>query len=99
MVSGRPAIAAAAMMARVPVQGSTDIRPPRRRMSRLPVSWSMMPAVMNKAALKVAWLRMWNTAATADRGEATPIRKVIRPRWLMVEYASRPLRSWRNTAT
>ncbi len=83
--SGTPAIAAAAIIASVAVQGIRRHRPARRRMSRVPVSWSMMPAVMNSAALKVAWLRMWNTAATADSGESSPIRKVISPRWLMVE--------------
>ncbi len=30
-------------------------------MSRVPVSWSMMPAAMNREHLKVAWFRMWNT--------------------------------------
>ena len=54
-------------------------------MPRLPVSWSMMPTVMNSAVLKVAWFRMWNTAATADSGESSPIKNTIRPRWLMVE--------------
>ena len=56
-----------------------------RRMSRVPVSWSMMPAVMNSEALKVAWLMMWNTAATAAMGVSRPNRSTIRPRWLMVE--------------
>ncbi|SVJ80553.1 Uncharacterised protein [Klebsiella pneumoniae] len=56
-----------------------------RRMSRLPVSWSMIPAAMNSEALKVAWLMMWNTAATFDSGESRPNSRVIRPRWLIVE--------------
>ena len=34
-------------------------------MSRVPVSWSMMPAAMNSDALKVAWFMMWKIAATA----------------------------------
>ena len=34
-------------------------------MSRVPVSWSMMPAAMNSDALNVAWFIMWKTAATA----------------------------------
>ncbi|MNZ19988.1 hypothetical protein D3C78_370300 [compost metagenome] len=58
----------------------------------------MMPAAMNNEALKVAWLRMWNTAATAASGLFRPSSRVIRPRWLMVEYASRPLRSFWNMA-
>ena len=83
--SGTPAIDAAAIIASVAVQGISRIRPPSLRMSRVPVSWSMMPAVMNSEALKVAWFRIWNTAATVDSGVARPIRKVIRPRWLIVE--------------
>jgi hypothetical protein len=56
-----------------------------RRMSRVPHSWSMMPAAMNSDALKVAWLMMWNTPATAASGVPMPNSSVIRPRWLMVE--------------
>ena len=41
-------------------------------MSRVPVSWSMMPAAMNSDALKVAWFMMWNTAATAASGLFEP---------------------------
>ncbi len=62
-------------------------------MSRLPVSWSMMPAAMNSDALNVAWLRMWNTPATTASGVSRPNSMVIRPRWLIVEYASRLFRS------
>ena len=54
-------------------------------MSRVPVSWSMMPAAMNSDALKVAWFMMWNTAATAASGLFSPSSSVIRPRWLIVE--------------
>ena len=54
-------------------------------MSRVPVSWSMMPAAMNSDALKVAWFMMWKTAATAASGLFRPSSSVIRPRWLMVE--------------
>ncbi len=54
-------------------------------MSRVPVSWSMMPAAMNSEALKVAWLAMWNTAATSASGDPMPSSVVISPRWLMVE--------------
>ena len=86
------------MVARVPAIGISVIRPPSFRMSRVPVSWSTMPAFMNSAALKVAWLRMWKTAATAAIGDPRPSRKVTRPRWLTVEKASRPLRSSLNSA-
>ena len=93
LVSGTPAIDAAATMVSVAVNGMKDHRPPSWRMSREWVSWSTMPAIMNSEALNVAWLSTWNTAATAARDEPRPTRKVIRPRWLTVEYASRPLRS------
>jgi hypothetical protein len=73
-------------------------RPSSLRMSRVPVSWSMMPTDMNSEALKVAWFIMWNTAATAASSLFRPSSNVIRPRWLMVEYASRPLRSFWNIA-
>ena len=82
---GSPAMAALATSTRPPTTGIDAISPPRRRMSRVPVSWSTMPALMNSAALKAAWFRMWNTAATADSGDDSPIRKVISPRWLTVE--------------
>ena len=91
--SGTPAIAALATMASVAVIGSLWRRPRSTRRSRVPVSWSMMPAAMNSEALKVAWLRMWKIAATIASGVPMPISTVMRPRWLIVEYASRPLRS------
>ena len=59
--------------------------PLMRRMSRVPHSWSMMPAAMNSEALKIAWLMMWKTPATALSGVLRPNSSVIRPRWLMVE--------------
>ena len=83
--SGTPAIAAQATIASEPVIGIAWIRPSSRRMSRVPVSWSMMPTAMNSEALKIAWFMMWNTAATTDSGVPMPSRQVIRPRWLMVE--------------
>jgi hypothetical protein len=53
---GTPAMAAADTIATVAVTGMGPARPCSLRMSRVPVSWSMMPAVMNSEALKVAWL-------------------------------------------
>ncbi len=47
-------MAPAAIMARVAVIGMNHNRPLSRRMSRVPVSWSIMPAAMNNDALKVA---------------------------------------------
>ncbi|MNW07369.1 hypothetical protein D3C71_2039630 [compost metagenome] len=78
-------MAAAATMASVAVQGISRYKPPSWRRSRVPVSWSTMPAVMKRAALKLAWFRMWNIAATAASGEPSPMRKTMSPRWLMVE--------------
>ena len=72
MSSGTPAIAAAATMASVAVIGMERRRPLRRRMSRVPVSWSMMPAAMNSDALKVAWFMMWKIAATMASGLSRP---------------------------
>ena len=45
-------------IASVPVTGMLRNRSSRRRMSRVPVSWSMMPTDMNNEALKVAWFIM-----------------------------------------
>ena len=78
--NGTPAIAEAATIASVPVCGMCFQSPFRRRMSRVPTSCSMIPAAMKSDALNVAWLPMWNTAATFERGESKPRRKVIRPR-------------------
>jgi hypothetical protein len=54
-------------------------------MSRVPVSWSMMPAAMKSEALKVAWLIVWKMAATMASSLFRLSSSVIRPRWLMVE--------------
>ncbi|MCY1244756.1 hypothetical protein D9M72_578530 [compost metagenome] len=53
----------------------------------------MMPAAMNSDALNTAWLMMWKIAATVLSWVSSPNSSVISPRWLMVEYASKPLRS------
>ena len=83
--SGTPAIAAAATMASRAVKGMVWFSPDRRRMSRVPVSWSMMPAAMNSEHLKAAWLIVWKIAATRANSLLSPSSRVIRPRWLMVE--------------
>ena len=90
---GTPAMAAEATIARVAVCGISWYRPLSLRMSRVPLSWSMMPTAMNSDALKVAWLSVWKMAATMASGVPMPSRAVISPRWLIVEYASSPLRS------
>ena len=78
-------MAAAATMASAAVRGMEWRRPLSRRMSRVPVSWSMMPAAMNSEALKTAWFMMWKIAATIAPPLPMPARAVIRPRWLIVE--------------
>ena len=85
MSSGTPAIAAEATMASVAVIGMAWRRPPSLRMSRVPVSWSTMPAAMNSDALNTAWLTMWKIAATNASGVSMPASAVISPRWLIVE--------------
>ena len=72
-------------MASIAVCGIDFHRPLMRRMSRVPHSWSMIPAAMKRLALKMAWLMMWNTPATAASGVPMPNSAVMRPRWLMVE--------------
>ncbi len=57
-----------------------------------------MPALMNRAALKVAWLRMWNIATTTAISVPNPSSIVIMPRWLTVEKASSALRSFLKIA-
>ena len=96
--SGTPAMAALATMARVAVTGIILRKPDRRRISRVPDSWSTMPAAMKSDALKVAWFMMWKTAATAASGLLRPSSKVIRPRCDSVEYANKALRSCWNMA-
>ena len=83
--SGTPAIAAEATIASAAVSGMYLWSPCSRRMSREPVSWSMTPAAMKSEALKIAWLRIWNTPATVASGVERPNSRVISPRWLMVE--------------
>ena len=93
-----PAIDSAASVAIAKVIGINLRKPPRRRMSRVCVSWSMMPADMNSAALKVAWFRMWNIAAIAPKAVPVPSSMVMRPRWLTVEKARRAFKSCLNSA-
>ena len=85
MKGGTPAIEAVAIVITVAVTGISWRRPPSLRMSRVPVSWSTMPALMKSAALKAQWLRMWNTPATAPASVPNPNSSVMSPRWLIVE--------------
>jgi hypothetical protein len=83
--SGTPAIAAAATVATAAVTGIAFESPLSRLRSRVPVSWSTMPAAMNSEALNVAWFIMWNTAATSASLSFMPSSSVMSPRWLIVE--------------
>src|SRR5687768_3450059 len=53
--NGTPAIDAAPTTASVAVIGIARYKPLSRERSRVPVSWSTMPAAMNNEALNVAW--------------------------------------------
>ena len=80
LVSGTPAIEAAVIKVKVAVKGSNCQMPLSLRKSRVPVSWSMMPANMNNAALKVAWLIIWKMAAATASGEPMPSKQTISPK-------------------
>ena len=54
-------------------------------MSRVPVSWSTMPAAMKSDALNTAWFTTWKIAATKASGVSMPQSAVMSPRWLIVE--------------
>ena len=55
-------------------------------------TWITEPAPRNSRALNQAWVKRWKTAALYA---PTPRPNIIRPRWLMVEYATmRLMSSW-----
>ena len=60
-------------------------------MSRVPVSWSMMPAAMNSDALNVAWFMMWKMAATWPSGVLRPSSSVIKPEMADGRIGEQPL--------
>ena len=80
LVNGTPAIEAAVIMVRVAVKGSSCHKPLSLRKSRVPDSWSIIPAIINSAALKVAWLMIWKMAAATANGEPMPSKHMIRPK-------------------
>ena len=61
---GSPAMAASPMTEIVAVIGMIVISPPSFLISLVPVSWSMIPATMNRLPLNVAWFMRWKTAAS-----------------------------------
>ena len=56
----------------------------RRRMSRVPVWWSMMPTTMNSAALNRAWASTSSHASTTVSAVPRPNITTMNPSWLMV---------------
>ena len=78
-------MAAAASTPSVAVSGMIAASPPSRRMSRVPVSWSTMPACMNSAALNAAWFMMWKIAAATAAPVPKPSSITMSPNWLIVE--------------
>ena len=89
------AVAAAAMTnstgSRCPSQAS-------RRMSRVPVAWSMMPTTMNSAALNIACAHSMVSPASIRSPPPVPTSRVIRPSWLTVPNARISFRSYSRTA-
>ena len=77
----------AAMTARMCVLGINFLRFPKSLTSRVPASWSMMPTVMNIAALAAAWLYRWSVAPMTAPLPPKPRKVTMRPSWLMVPYA------------
>src|SRR3546814_19741988 len=73
-----PAMERPATVAMVAVIGISAASPPRGRASRVPVSWSTMPAVLNSAHLTVAWFRIWKTQEKAAEGVPKENRMVKR---------------------
>ncbi|SST06677.1 Uncharacterised protein [Acinetobacter baumannii] len=71
---------AAVIIVSVAVNGNSCQIPLNFLRSRVPVSWSMIPAIINRAALKVAWLIIWKIAAATAKGEPIPSRQTIRPK-------------------
>ena len=67
-------------------------------MSRVPVSWSIAPATMNKLPLKVAWFNIWNNAAKTAASVPKPSISIIIPNWLIVEKARMAFKSVCRTA-
>ena len=60
---GTPAILNAVITVRVKEIGMIVSKPPSFFTSRVPVTWSMAPVIINNAPLKVAWLIKWKAAA------------------------------------
>src|SRR5699024_2374346 len=60
---GSPAIDIEPINATVKLNGIILINPPNLRISLVPVSWSTIPAIINKLPLKTAWFNKWKRPA------------------------------------
>ena len=69
-----------------------------RRMSRVPVAWSMTPTTMNSAALNMACAHSMASPASIRSLPPAPTITVIRPSWLTVPNARISFRSYSRTA-
>lgn len=65
-------------------QGRVRPTPERRRRSRVPVAWSMIPVTRKSGALKTAWARIIVTAASPTSYLPSPARTIRKPSWLTV---------------
>jgi hypothetical protein len=96
---GRPAIDSAARPPAAAVRGSAVAGRRARSRSRVPVSWSTTPTVMNSAALNSAWASDVDCRdAERERGAESHERGQS-PSWLTVEYAMSRFRSCCTSAT
>ena len=69
-----------------------------RRMSRVPVAWSMMPTTMNSAALNNACAHSSARPASIKSLPPAPTSSVMNPSWLTVPNARISFRSYSRTA-
>ena len=69
-----------------------------RRMSRVPVEWSMTPTTMNSVALNSACAKSMARPASIRSRPPPPTITVMKPSWLTVPNARISLRSYSRTA-
>lgn len=87
---GMPEREAAAIRKTAKVTFNLSLRPPISLMYFDPVAWMRTPAIMKRAALKIAWLSNWKSAAESpwvkfkDR-PASPRASIMYPIWEAVE--------------
>ena len=81
---GTPAIEAAARMLTPRIGRHEASNPWRRRTSRLPTWWSMIPTTMNSAALNAPWASRSTMPAWASSYSPIPNSSIMKPSWLTV---------------